>query len=157
MKFSELARFTPARQNGPVTTHRILNVKNLVQFIDENPGTSAGYIARAFGVMSGVISARLRQMCIAKKPYIKRIRQDDLYRFYPVNYKLTTDPPQPEVVTVEKSAPAEPCLELVGKPAISAVVTASIEQQLKDYVWETGVDSAPLHAFLDWRAGNGSK
>lgn len=69
-----------------------VSIHALIQAINEAPGSSAAEIAAALGVHSSKVGGRLYALATQKTPRIKRMLLDGYYRFYPFNYKLTTDP-----------------------------------------------------------------
>lgn len=157
MKVKELARFSEMRakqEDGPVTIKKLVKTADIVAAVTGAPGASGPEIARSMGHSYGAreyhnVTATLSGMIRAKKPKIKRIKLDGLYRFYPINYKLTTD--------------AKPALESLGVNREEVIGTRvertdytlpaeapSIEQKAMEYVWEYPSDVDAIKRFVNW-------
>jgi hypothetical protein len=150
MQVKEIARFSELksnRENGPVVTKKLVNSGTIVAAVTATPGSSTGDITKSMGYPMGsreyrYISARLYQMASAKKPKIKRKMLDGYYRFYPINYKLTSDP-KPVVDTPLMS----------DSPTVIEHHPAGLEQKAMEYAWLNPDTRDILKAFVDWYKG----
>lgn len=159
MKLGNMVRFSPLRSNGPVITHRPINANTVVEVINSEPGLTGKEIASRLSSAPSMKEKALAystasNLARAKVPKAKKVRQDGLYRFYPINYKLTTDP-KPEPVKTETAKPSTTAqAEVTFKETAK---TPDLEQLAMQYVWETGASSAELKSFLAWHQAKQDK
>lgn len=139
------ARFTEDR-NRPVVSVFHVNTDRLIELVSNNPGYSGAGIAMNYGANSiegrSRVNSRLATMTKAKKPKIKRIKQDGAYRYYPTAH-LAGRPPK-QVVAVSGDAP-------IVLPPVS--FETNLVNKAKDFVWDTG--KLDLKSFVEWVRSNG--
>lgn len=168
-KIREIARFSftqPAAIEPkaiPTPKFRVAT-EDVTRVVDENPGISYREIGRKLGARTkadyAAVSSTLWRMMKAKRlTYIKRMVQDGVYRYYPVNYKLSTDPKPPIAPNIVEAPPAKPATQLATEDKAIAIAKAIIAEAkvrdnsyivglAKDYVWETG--DQDLKKFVEW-------
>lgn len=103
MRLRDMVRFSEAKakqENEPVTTHKPPTKDSIIMAVNANPGSSAKELTNHLGAYSEVmrarVSAKAYQLVTKKdKPQIKRVQLDGRYRYYPINYKLTSDNSSP--------------------------------------------------------------
>jgi hypothetical protein len=148
--FSELRPRTGER-DGPVVTKSVNeirpNVLEIIEVINHEPGLGVNEIAKRAGIVflnseqwhlavtriAGQLGSHLK----GKNPHVKRVKQDGAYRYYPVNYRLTSDemPTSDEMlegqitlkrIIAETTAhPGATVTDLVGYLGVSEVHNAS--------------------------------
>ncbi len=143
MKFKEIMRVTPARQNGPVHNYFPYSIKTTVDILNERPGLSAREVARKFGYTRPEdihrVSVALNSSTKAKNAKIKAKKLDGRVRYYPGNYRLSSDTPVAMV-------PEERVEDIPRK-----VQPNNLEDRMKEFAWATGEnDLTTLKRFLAW-------